>query len=64
MEASQDSLSLFHEDSLKHTLHQEPKDQKRKYVGNRLFTFMKGVPELRHEIKDEDSLKKLKFYEE
>lgn len=60
MEASQDNLSLFHEEA--NAFH-TAKDQKRKYLSHRVFMFMKGVPELKYETKDEDSLKKLKFHD-
>ena len=61
MEASRDNLSLFHHDNPVFVSDQE---HKMKYLSHRFYNFMKGVPELRYELKGEDSLRKLKFYDE
>lgn len=60
MEASKDNLSLFHHDNAVFTSN---KDQKKRYIAHRFFNFMKSVPELRYEFKDEDSVKKMKFHD-
>jgi hypothetical protein len=65
LEASQDNTSLFHTDAPVFTI--QDKDQKVRYIthymSHRLYNFMRSVPELKYETKDEDSLKKMKFHD-